>query len=135
MPLRDLEYQARVLTRFDEYLTELAAQKAKADKIAAVNALETDPDLMRSVPNFPAKTWLALKEAGKLPPSRARVPFSPRADGMKRPVPNVVFKVPTGAISPSRPCRASSGATWGAAPGLCSGSSPTRPSTPRPSAN
>ena len=33
MPLRDLEYQARVLTRFDEYLTELAAQKAKVDAL------------------------------------------------------------------------------------------------------
>ena len=96
MPLRDLDYQARVLTRFDEYLTELAAQKAKADKVAAANAREIDPDLMREVPNFPAKTWRALKEAGKLPPSRAKVPFSPRTDGMQRPVPNVVFKVPTG---------------------------------------
>ncbi len=96
MPLRDLEYQARVLTRFDDYLTELATQKAKADKIAAANARETDPDLLRDVPNFPAKTWRALKEAGKLPSSRAKVPFSSRADGMRRPVPNVVFKVPTG---------------------------------------
>jgi len=96
MPLRDLEYQARVLTRFDEYLTELATQKAKADKIAAANTRETDPDLLHDVPNFPAKTWRTLKEAGKLPPSRAKVPYSPRADGMKRPVPNVVFKVPTG---------------------------------------
>ncbi len=96
MSLRDLDYQARVLTRFDEYLTELAAQKAKADKIAAANAGEADPDLIREVPNFPATTWRAMKEAGKLPPSRARVPYSPRADGMQRPVPNVVFKVPTG---------------------------------------
>lgn len=96
MSLRDVDYQARVLTRFDEYLTELAVQKAKADKIVAANQLETDPDLIRPVPNFPATTWRALKEAGKLPPSRAKVPHSPRADGMKRPVPNVVFKVPTG---------------------------------------
>lgn len=96
MPLRDLEYQARGLTRFDDYLTELAAWKAKADKIAAANALETDPDLIREVPNFPAAAWRALQEADKLPPSRARVPFSPRADGMQRPVPNCVFKVPTG---------------------------------------
>jgi type III restriction enzyme len=63
MPLRDLEYHARVLTRFDEYLTELAAQKAKADKIAAANEGESDPDLIRPVPNFPATTWRALKEA------------------------------------------------------------------------
>ncbi|MBP6807233.1 MAG: DEAD/DEAH box helicase family protein [Chromatiaceae bacterium] len=94
MPLRDLEYQARVLTRFDEYLTELAAQKAIADE--AEQVVREHPKAGLTVPNFPATTWRSLKEAGKLPPSRARVPFSPRADGMKRPVPNVVFKVPTG---------------------------------------
>ena len=33
MPLRDLDYQARTLTRLDEYLVELAQQKRKADKI------------------------------------------------------------------------------------------------------
>jgi type III restriction enzyme len=96
MALRDLEYQARVLTRFDDYLTELSAQKAKADKIVAANAQETDPDLVREVPQFPAKTWRSLKEAGQLPQSRAGVPFSPRKDGMGRPVPNAVLKVPTG---------------------------------------
>lgn len=96
MALRDLEYQARVLTRFDDYLTELSAQKAKADKIVAANAQETDPDLVREVPQFPAKTWRSLKEAGQLPQSRAGVPFSPRKDGIGRPVPNAVLKVPTG---------------------------------------
>ncbi len=68
MPLRDLEYQARVLTRFDEYLTELAAQKAKADKITAANSGETDPDLIRPVPNFPA-TDLAGAERGRQAPA------------------------------------------------------------------
>jgi type III restriction enzyme len=96
MPLRDLEYQARVLARLDDYLAELSAQKAKVDKIIAANAEETDPDLMRPVPNFPAKTWRALREAGKLPPSRANIPYSPRTDGIGRDVPNAVFKVPTG---------------------------------------
>jgi type III restriction enzyme len=96
MPLRDLEYQARVLTRFDDYLTELSAQKAKADKIIAANARETDPDLVHEVPQFPATTWRSLKETGRLPASRAGVPFSPRKDGIGRSVPNVVFKVPTG---------------------------------------
>ena len=40
MSLRDLDYQARVLTRFDEYLTELAAQKAKADKIFKIDKID-----------------------------------------------------------------------------------------------
>ena len=96
MAFRELEYQARVLSRFDQYLTELATQKGKADKIAAANAGETDPDLVREVPNFAAKTWRALKEARKLPSSRAHVPHSARADATGRPVPNLVFKVPTG---------------------------------------
>jgi type III restriction enzyme len=96
MPLRDLDYQARVLARLDDYLTELSAQKAKADKIAVANARETDPELIREVPNFPAKAWRTLREAGKLPPSRAGVPYSGREDGIGRPVPNAVFKVPTG---------------------------------------
>ncbi|MCF7980074.1 MAG: hypothetical protein K9L82_19110 [Chromatiaceae bacterium] len=57
MPLRDLDHQARVLARLDDYFTELSAQKAKADKIIAANTTETDPDLIRPVPDFPAKTW------------------------------------------------------------------------------
>jgi type III restriction enzyme len=96
MPLRDLDYQARVLARLDEYLTELGEQKARADKIIAANAREDDPDLVREVPNFPAKTWRTLREAGKLPASRVKVPYSPRKDGIGRPVPNAVLKVPTG---------------------------------------
>lgn len=96
MALRDLDYQIKVLSRFDEYLAELVAQKRKADKIAEANAGETDPDLIREVPDFPVKTWEAIKKSGKLPLSRAGIPYSPRVDGMGRPVPNVVFKVPTG---------------------------------------
>ena len=36
MPLRDLEYRARLLVRLDEYLAELGAQKTRADRIAQV---------------------------------------------------------------------------------------------------
>ena len=43
MPLRDLEYQARVLTQFDEYLTELAAQKAKADNPSLADSAAPRP--------------------------------------------------------------------------------------------
>ncbi|MCF7979892.1 MAG: DEAD/DEAH box helicase family protein [Chromatiaceae bacterium] len=96
MPLRDLGYQARVLARLDDYFTELSAQKAKADKIITANTTETDPDLIRPVPDFPAKTWQLLRTAGKLPPSRVNIPYSPRKDGIGRDVPNIVLKVPTG---------------------------------------
>lgn len=96
MALRDLDYQGRVLARLDDYLTELAAQKTKADKIAAANIGETDPDLIRPVPDFPLKAWEAMRAAGKLPESRQEIPYSPRLDGIGRAVPNVVFKVPTG---------------------------------------
>ena len=81
MALRELEYQNRVLTRLDEYLTELAVQKKKADKIAAANVGETDPDLIRPVPNFALQTWEAVRAAGKLPESRQQIPYSTRADG------------------------------------------------------
>jgi hypothetical protein len=54
MPLRDLDYQARALARFDAYLTELAAQKARAeetDKLACQN-----PSLHLPRLDFPAET-------------------------------------------------------------------------------
>jgi type III restriction enzyme len=96
MTLRDLDYQIKSLALFDDYLTELTQQKRKADKIADANAGETDPDLIREVPDFSRKTWEALKGASKLPTSRINIPYSPRVDGIGRPIPNAVFKVPTG---------------------------------------
>jgi hypothetical protein len=35
----------------------------KADKIVVANAREEEPDLVGDLPNFPAKTWRALREA------------------------------------------------------------------------
>ena len=94
MALRELDYQARVLTRLDDYLTELSSQKKRADGIAAL-ALQ-QPELGLEIPDFTKKTWEFIKSAGKLPEARAGIPFSPRLDGIGRPVPNIVFKVPTG---------------------------------------
>ena len=37
-----------------------------------------------------------MRKTDKLPQSRAAIPYSNRADGVGRPVPNAVFKVPTG---------------------------------------
>ena len=96
MALRELDYQGSVLTRLDDYLAELSVQKRKADKILAANGEETDPDLMRTVPDFPLMTWEAMRAAGKLPESRYGIPYSSRQDGIERAVPNIVFKVPTG---------------------------------------
>lgn len=92
--LRDLDYQARVLKTFDEFLSALSTHKQNADKIAAL-ALQ-QPELGLEIPDFPAKTWEAMRAAGKLPASRKEIPFSQRHDGIGRPVPNVVLKVPTG---------------------------------------
>lgn len=96
MSLRDLDYQSRVLMRLDDYLAELSSQKTKADKIIAANIGETDPDLIRPVPDFPLKAWETMKLADKLPESRQAIPYSSRSDGIGRTVPNIVFKVPTG---------------------------------------
>ena len=94
MALRDLDYQTRVLAKLNDYLTKLAEQKKRADAIAAL-ALQ-QPDLALEIPDFTKKTWELMKSAGKLPEARAGIPFSPRLDGIGRPVPNIVFKVPTG---------------------------------------
>ena len=96
MEIRELDYQDRVLARFDDYLSELAKQKAKADKIAEANKHETDPDLIRKVPDFPSEAWKELWNARKLPASRIWKEYSRRFDGAGRPVPNAVFKIPTG---------------------------------------
>jgi type III restriction enzyme len=91
---RELEYQARVLRVFEGFLDVLAEQKRKADDVARLAAEHPDMDL--PVPDFAERTWEALRSGGSLPASRTAVPYSPRRDGLGRPVPNTVFKVPTG---------------------------------------
>src|SRR5690554_386717 len=91
---RQLDYQDRVLSTLDAYLDLLKEKKARADKVAAL--AEQDPDLGLAIPDFAKEAWEAMKAAGKLPASRAAIPFSPRMDGCERPVPNAVLKVPTG---------------------------------------
>ena len=92
--LRELDYQARVLETLDCYLDFLNEEKIKSDKVAAVAAEQ--PDLDIAVPDFAAKAWERMEKAGKLPPSRASIAYSPRKDGIGRPVPDTVLKVPTG---------------------------------------
>ena len=78
----------------DSQLDHLKATKRGAREIAEFVAAK--PELDIPVPDFAEKAWDALKAEGKLPPSRAGIGFSPRRDGCDRPVPNAVFKVPTG---------------------------------------
>ncbi len=92
--LRELDYQTRVLATLETYLDVLKAEKAKADDVEKVRAQHPHLNIPR--PDFAAETWKAMGEAGKLPPSRWTIPFSPRTDGTGRPVPDVVLKVPTG---------------------------------------
>jgi type III restriction enzyme len=90
------EYQRRVLTVFDAYLDELTLWRNKARKIILANKEETDSDLIRPVPDFPAKAWDAVRAKNLLPLCRANVPYSPRKDGIGRDVPSICLKIPTG---------------------------------------
>ena len=103
--LRRLDYQTRVLDAIDAYIDTLNAEKDKSDQIAQLADSHKDLDL--AVPDFAEEAWKSMGAAGKLPASRATVPFSPRYDACGNPVPNIVLKVPTGG-----------GKTWLAVGGL-----------------
>jgi type III restriction enzyme len=90
------EYQQTVLDTLDLYLDELRTQLTKADKVRKANLDETDPDLIRPVPDFPRTTWERLRIQGRLPAFRGSIPYSGRKDGMGNDVPNVCLKIPTG---------------------------------------
>lgn len=92
--MRTLDYQARVLDTLDAWLDELKARKAEADQIDALRA--SNPSLPIPAMDFTETAWANLQGAGRLPASRANVPFSPRRDGVGRAVPNATLKVPTG---------------------------------------
>jgi len=74
--MRTLDYQVRVLDAVDTYLDTLMPELAKAEKVAALAA--ENPDIGLAPPDFPKAAWDTLHAAGRLPPSRANVPFSPR---------------------------------------------------------
>ena len=94
MELKD--YQQTVLDTLDLYLDDLRTQLTKAEKIRKKNEEETDPDLLRPVPDFPRTTWENLKAQNRLPAFRSNIPYSSRKDGMGNDVPNVCLKIPTG---------------------------------------
>lgn len=87
------DYQLQALETLDAWLDALVAERTKTERIAALAA--GDPSLGLEVPDWTARAWEALKAAGRLPPARANIPFSPRRDGIGRAVPNACLKVPT----------------------------------------
>ena len=91
---RQLDYQDRVLTVLDAYIDALKEKKGRSDRIAELAVRE--PDLALSIPDFAMEAWENLKAEGRLPESRAAIPFSPRQNGCDRAVPSAVLKVPTG---------------------------------------
>ena len=91
---RKLDYQDRVLAVLDLHLDHLKSAKRESDQIAEFVAAR--PELNIPIPDFAEKAWNALQIERKLPPSRKGVPYSPRHDRCRRPVPNAVLKVPTG---------------------------------------
>jgi type III restriction enzyme len=92
--LRRLDYQDRVLETLDAYLDILNEEKAKADQVDQLIAEK--PDLGIPHRDFAAEAWARMKSAGRLPASRASIPYFTRVDGVNRPVPDLVLKVPTG---------------------------------------
>ena len=91
---RELEFQSKVFTTLEAYLEALLARKANADEVAKLKA--DNPSVDIPIPDFTQDTWDEMKLQGRLPASRHSIPFSPRTDGVGRPVPNVTLKVPTG---------------------------------------
>nr|VFK16834.1 MAG: type III restriction enzyme [Candidatus Kentron sp. LFY] len=91
MELKD--FQQAVLDTFDGYLDALVEKRLNARKVEKL--IQADPELDLAVPDYTKQAWEALGAIGKLPKSRAGVPFSPRTDGAGRPVPSVTLKIPT----------------------------------------
>lgn len=91
MAMRELVYQSRALSALDDYLERLGDEKAKADQVAAIIAV--NPGVEIPLPDFPAKAWERMAADKGVPGGRA---YSPRLSGDKQPVPNVTLKVPTG---------------------------------------
>ena len=82
------------MTILDVYLKTLKLHSEQAEKIEQF--ITEESALNFQAPDYTETTWNELKKAGRLPASRANYRFSPRTDGVKRWVPNVTLKVPTG---------------------------------------
>lgn len=92
--MRQLAYQDKVLKALDAYIDVLKVQKAEANAVAKL--VEQNPKLKILIPDFTKDAWEEMRSSGQLPASRAAIQHSERKDGIGRPVPNAVLKVPTG---------------------------------------
>lgn len=93
------DFQRRVLDALARYVDELRRQRAQTEAQAdALRALEGADDTLRSLADFPARAWNALRAAGALPPplKGQSAAHSSRFDGAGRAIPNLCLKVPTG---------------------------------------
>ena len=85
------DFQRDALARLDAWITLLAEERDKADRVAeALRVAEIDADGLAS--DFPAAAWKRMPATG----GRHPAPYSSRQDGAGRPIPNVCLKVPTG---------------------------------------
>ena len=91
MELKD--YQVKALESFDDYFEALTRNEREGQAQAA-KYQEAGLPMPEDTLDFPRKTWEELAAIGKVAQPNAR--YAARTDGMKRPIPHVCFKVPTG---------------------------------------
>ncbi len=92
--MRQLAYQDKVLKALDGYIDALKVEKLQADEDS--KSAGNNIRLKALIPDFTKTAWEAMRASGQLPASRAAIQHSERNDGIGRPVPNAVLKVPTG---------------------------------------
>ena len=93
------EYQAKVLERLDQYLETLGEHRDRLEKINRLLVKEGDKPEIR---NYCREAWDELNEKNLLPRFRDKSgaitagQYIDRADGLKRHIPNICIKIPTG---------------------------------------
>lgn len=92
------EYQQHVLTRLDRYLTVLAETQGDAEDFVA---FQRSKGKDATLADYCSNAWDRLNQEGLLPHLYAGnqtviAPYLSRFDGLRRPVPNICLKVPTG---------------------------------------
>lgn len=92
------EYQIKVLEKLSLYLQELeAARQDKEDYYQFQLSKHNANALPADYSDYPSDAWNILRSKIALPLRESKVsPYQARLDGMKRHIPNICFKVPTG---------------------------------------